>query len=314
MDLSFIIPCYNEEGSLPEFIRATSACLDPTGIAYEFVFIDDGSSDGTLGVLRNASANPPAPMTIVSFSRNFGKEAGIYAGLEHAKGDCLCVIDADMQQDPKLALEMYRKLQEDDEYDCVAACQTNRKENAFIRGCKRTFYHMFTKVGNLQAYENASDFRVFRRNVADALLSMPEYFRFSKGLFAWVGFKTYPYPYTPNERFAGKSKWTFWALVRYALDGLVSFSTTPLKIATYMGLFSSLAALVYIIAVIIERYTRGIDVAGYPTIVSLILIFGGLQLFVLGIIGEYLARDYIEGKKRPIYIAREVISTSDDKD
>lgn len=308
MDLSFIIPCYNEAENLPDFLAAVTSCMDGTGISYELVFVDDGSSDASRGLLRRFSQER-REVRYVSFSRNFGKEAAIYAGLEHVRGDAVCIIDADLQQDPKTALEMYGYLQEHEEYDCVAAYQEDRHEGRFLGFCKRKFYKIFNKMGTVDLPVNMSDFRVFRRAVAESLVKMPEVFRFSKGLFAWVGFNTYPFPYTANARTKGKSTWSFWHLMHYGIGGIVSFTTAPLKIATFVGSVVAIAAFIYIIRVIIEKLAFGIVIPGYPTLISVVLFLGGLQLIVLGIIGEYLARVYIEGKHRPIYIARE---SSDD--
>jgi len=305
MDLSFIVPCYNEELCLEAFHTAATEAFASAGItSYELLFIDDGSSDGTLRVIKGLAARDPH-ISFVSFSRNFGKESAIFAGLEHASGDTLCIIDADLQQLPSTALDMYRYLLDHPEYDVVAAYQQERHENRFMRFCKRRFYRMFNHSGEMEIPLDMSDFRVFRRSVAVALQSLPETMRFSKGLFAWVGFNTYAYPYVASERTAGSSKWSFRKLMAYALDGIISFSTMPLRFAIYIGVLMALIALVYLIYNLIEVLVRGIITPGFPTLICVVLLLGGLILSVLGIIGEYIARIYLEGKHRPIYLARE---------
>jgi glycosyltransferase involved in cell wall biosynthesis len=310
MDLSLVVPCYNEEANLPMFFTHATDVFDAAGIQYEFVFIDDGSTDRTERVLRDFTWLHEN-VKVVCFSRNFGKESAIYAGLEHATGEAICIIDADLQQDPATALEMYRVLMENPNADCVAAVQTERKEGVLLRWLKRRFYAIFRHVSNGRSIPDASDFRVFRHAVGQALLKMPEYYRFSKGLFAWVGFNTVEFPYSPAERHSGKTKWSTHELFSYAINGITSFTTFPLTVATYIGFFASLGSLIYLIVVLLEKLIMDIPVPGYPTLVSLILLLGGLQLFVLGIMGVYLGRDYIEGKRRPIYIERDYV-TSDD--
>lgn len=312
MDLSLIIPCYNEQDSLPAFLEAVTATYDATGLEYELVFIDDGCTDGTNGILtRFARERGARHVRVVTFSRNFGKESGILAGLEHARGDCIGIIDADLQQRPETLLEMYRILREHPEYDSVAACQFDRKQGPVRKLFSSAFYGTFNSVSSTQLIPEASDFRVFRRKVAVAILSLPEYYRFSKGIFAWIGFKTYPFPYTPDKRAAGTSKWSFRQLWNYGKEGMLSFSTLPLRISTWIGAISSVIALVYLVIVIYEWAALHNSFAGYPTIVCLILLFGGLILLTLGILGEYLGRVYVQGKNRPIYIASEVITVDD---
>jgi len=312
LDFSLIIPCFNEEESLPAFFKTATQVFDSSDLSYEFIFVDDGSRDKTFELLSSFAENHDN-ITVVSFSRNFGKEAALYAGMEHATGDCLGLIDADMQQDPQTALDMYRFLIEHQEYDLIAACQEHRHENFILRFFKKTFYRLFNRVGDIDLIVDASDFRIMRAHVARAVLNMPEYFRFSKGLFAWVGFKTYAYPYTPNPRLAGTTKWSLFKLFRYAFDGLISFTTSPLRIAAYFGLVAFCASGIYLLSVLYEYCVRGIDVPGFPTIVGLVALFGGLQLSVLGIIGEYLGRAYLEGKHRPLYIARAIIEPKEEQ-
>lgn len=313
MDFSLIIPCYNEEENLPYFFSTLTECFDMSGLDYEMIFVNDGSTDGSSKILRDFPREH-AGVKVIGFSRNFGKEAAIYAGLGRAEGDAVCIIDSDMQQDPATALEMYRFLMEHPDYDCVAACQETRKESAMLRHWKKRFYKIFQRLHSGEVIEDASDFRVFRRSVVDALLSMPEYYRFSKGLFAWVGFNTYPYPYTPSPRFAGNTKWRVRDLFKYALNGLISFTTFPLRIAAYLGFIAALVAGIYLVVIVCEKIFAHTPVPGYPTLVGLILLIGGIQLLVLGIMGEYLARDYIEGKHRPIFIEKEYLSSPPEKD
>lgn len=309
-DLSVIVPAFNEKENIQPFFEASARAFEQAGIRYELVFVDDGSSDGTYREIRRMQhEHPEVPVTAISFSRNFGKEAAMYAGLEHATGRCMGFIDADLQQRPETMVEMYFALVEDDDCDCVAAYQENRHAGAVRDWFSKSFYGILAKSSKMDVMHDASDFRVFRWNVGQALLRLGERNRFSKGLFAWVGFNTKPFAYTPEERFAGTTSWSFGKLVRYAIDGLLAFTTFPLKIATYLGIITSLAAIVYLVVVVVQRVAFGVDVPGYATIVTLILFFGGLQMLMLGVVGSYIARDYMEGKQRPIYIARRVEHT-----
>lgn len=314
-DLSLIVPCHNEAGNVRLFFETAYACFDEAGINLELVFIDDGSADDTMSVLRSIveEQRGKRAILVIRFSRNFGKESGLYAGLQAVRGRTVGIIDADLQQDPAMALKMYRYLIDHPETDVVAAYQEERHESAMLKWFKHSFYRTFNAASDeIDIPPNMSDFRVFRRDVVQALLSMPEYFRFSKGLFAWVGFNTYAMPYTANARQSGTSNWSFWKLMKYAMGGILAFTTWPLKVAKYIGFVSSVGALVYLLYVIIfDYFIAGVGVPGYPTLVCLILLFGGLQLLVLGIMGEYMAREYIEGKHRPIYIAKERLSTLD---
>jgi glycosyltransferase involved in cell wall biosynthesis len=314
MDLSIIVPCFNEEGSLPQFLDAVVSTFEKTSISYELILVNDGSRDATESILSSfAHSRRTSHVTVIGFSRNFGKEAALFAGLQHSRGEITGFIDADLQQTPETLLDMYRILISNPDYDCVTAYQQKRREAALQSFFKEGFYRMFNAVSSTNLAPDASDFRIFRRNVADAVLGMPEYYRFSKGIFAWVGFRTYLYPYTPEERVGGQSKWSFKKLMHYALNGMMSFSTLPLKLATWVGTIASVAAVIYTIDVIIETYVLKNTPAGYPTIVCLILLLGGLTLLTLGIIGEYLARIYVEGKHRPIYIAKDVLTMDDGK-
>lgn len=305
MKISLVVPCYNEEGNVSLFVEQCRTILK--GLDYELIFINDGSKDKTMSILRKLYHEKRENMTVVNFSRNFGKEAGIYAGLEHAKGEYVIIIDADLQQPIEVAREMVEFLETHAEYDGVAAYQEERKEGKLITWFKHQFYKVINKMCDIELYANASDFRCMRRNMVDAILSMSEYHRFSKGIFAWVGFDIYYRPYEVRERHAGTTSWSFFKLIRYAIEGMVSFSTKPLKIATSIGLTVSALSIIYMIFVIIKKIFFGEPVLGYPTIVVLILLLGGIQLTVMGIIGEYLARVHIEVKDRPIYLAKEVL-------
>ncbi len=307
MDLSIVIPCYNEIGSLKLLLESVEHAFAGQGVSYELVFVNDGSSDGTSKYLAEAPMPPSCSRSVlVDFSRNFGKEAALFAGLEHADADHVAFMDSDMQQPPAVLLNMYRTLIADPEADCVAAFQEQRRESEAMSFFKKCFYRFFNKVANIDLVPDASDFRVFKREVADALLSMPEYFRFTKGMFAWVGFNTVPYPYTPAPRAAGETKWNFGKLMRYGVDGMVAFTTFPLKVASVLGSVAALVGVLLVIWVVVEFFITSTMPSGYPTVVCLILIFGGLILGALGVIGEYIARIYIETKRRPMYIAKQV--------
>lgn len=312
MKVSLVVPCYNEEGNVSLFAEQCRTILK--GLEYELIFINDGSKDKTMSILRELYRKKRENMTVVNFSRNFGKEAGIYAGLEYAKGEYVIIIDADLQQPIEVAREMVEFLEAHAEYDGVAAYQEERREGRMITWFKHQFYKIINKMCDIELYANASDFRCMRRNMVDAILSMSEYHRFSKGIFAWVGFDIYYRPYEVRERHAGTTSWSFFKLISYAIEGMVSFSTKPLKIATSIGLTVSALSILYMIFVIIKKIFFGEPVLGYPTIVVLILLLGGIQLTVMGIIGEYLAKVHIEVKDRPIYIAKEVLERNPEEE
>ena len=306
MDLSVIIPCYEEHECLPLLFDRITEALGTTGLSYELVFVNDGSRDQTWQLIDEFARSGRAPRVV----GNFGKEAALLAGLSHATGEVVGIMDADLQQEPETLLAMYQELICRPEADCVAAYQSTRHEGALKALLKRAFYRVFKGItqGTSGMIAGASDFRVFRRCVAEALLSMPEYHRFSKGLFAWVGFETIPFAYEPSPRAGGTTKWSLRKLMAYAIEGILSFSTAPLKLATLVGSLSSLAAVAYFFVVVWETLATDRVPSGYPTIVCLILLLGGLTLLTLGIIGEYVARIYLEGKHRPAYIAKRVIT------
>lgn len=301
-----VVPCYNEAGNVRAFVQAVGGELSPAAVGYthEIIFINDGSKDDTLSELRRLVDEQADNITVIDFTRNFGKEAALYAGLQKAEGDLVAFVDADLQQPISVVREMADFLVENEDYDAVAAYQDQRQEGKFLSLLKKTFYQFINAASDVPFHANASDFRVIRRPVAQAILSVPEYHRFSKGIFSWVGFRTYYRPYKVAQRNAGTTSWSTTKLFRYALDGIISFSTKPLKLATGCGFVLSAAAILYMIVVIIQKLVCGNEVPGYPTLVVLILLIGGIQLIVLGIIGEYLARIHIEAKHRPIYLAR----------
>ena len=308
MKLSLVVPCYNEADNVAAFQAATLQAFDSCGYDYEIIFIDDGSRDATMFQLRKLFAEQKCPVKVVSFSRNFGKEAAIYAGLKQASGEYVTLIDADLQQRPEIAREMVRILDEKPEYDLVAAYQDRRGEGKLLSFFKKSFYRIINHLSNVNLHADASDFRTMRRNVADSIIELGEYHRFSKGIFAWVGYNTCFIPYTACARTAGESKWNFWKLLNYAIEGIIGYSTKPLRIATFLGGFTAVCAFLYLIIVILEKLITGIDVAGYATIVVLILFLGSMQLFCIGIIGEYVGRTFEQSKNRPVYIPREILT------
>lgn len=305
MQLSLIVPCYNEQDNVEAFHDACRAAFDGRIASYELIFINDGSRDDTWARLTALQERADVPVKLIDFSRNFGKEAAMYAGMQRAEGEFVTVIDADLQQPPEKVLEMVRFLEANPDFDAVAAYQDARREGRFTALCKKLFYHVIDAACDIPFKADASDFRTLRRGVVQAILSMGEYHRFSKGIFSWVGFRTHYLPYTVQPRHAGKTSWSFIKLCRYAVEGIVSFSTFPLRIATVTGALMAFMSLIYILIVVIKKLAYGIAVPGYATIVVLILFTGGLQMIMLGIIGQYIARIYIQSKQRPIYIARE---------
>ncbi len=307
MKLSLIVPCYNEAENVAAFQEAVIGAFDGCSYDYEIVFVNDGSKDTTLHNLRKLHAAQKCPVKVISFSRNFGKEAGIYAGLQHADGEYISLIDADLQQRPEIVRDMVSILEERPEYDVVAAYQDRRSEGKVLSFFKRSFYTIINKLSTVALQPDASDFRTFRRSVRDSILELTEYHRFSKGIFAWVGYDTCFIPYTACERAAGTTKWSFWKLVNYAIEGIIGYSTAPLRLATVLSGVTGIAAVFYLIWVLLEKLIWGIDIPGYATIIALILIFGCMQLFCIGIIGEYVGRTFEQSKNRPVYIAKEIL-------
>lgn len=306
MKLSLIVPCYNEAENVALFQEAVIAAFDGCGYDYEIVFVDDGSRDATWHNLKKIHTAQACPVKIISFSRNFGKEAALYAGLQHADGDYISLIDADLQQRPEIIRNMVQILDAEPETDVVAAYQDRRGEGRALSFFKRSFYAIINLLSKVTLQPDASDFRTFRRSVRDSLLELTEYHRFSKGIFAWVGYETKFIPYTACKRANGTTKWNFWKLLNYAIEGIIGYSTAPLRLATCLGGITGVAAIGYLIWVIMEKLIWGIDVPGYATIIVLILFFGCMQLFCIGIIGEYVGRTFEQTKDRPIYIAKEI--------
>lgn len=305
--MSLIIPCYNEEKNINLLYQEIVNAFENLPMQIELIFINDGSYDNTLKELKKLLKQKKFEIKIINFSRNFGKESAMYAGLKNATGDFIGIIDADLQQKPNLVLKMLNILEEKEEYDSVCYYQSKRIENKFISFFKSKFYKIITKLSGIQFVNGASDFRLFRRYVVDAILMLQENNRFSKGIFNWIGFNTYYLPYTPDERLNGKSSFNLLKLVKYAVSGILSFSVAPLRLATYSGIIIALISFVYLIVVIIQKMFFTLNIPGYTTIIVILLFLGGLILFCLGIIGEYLARIYMETKKRLIYIAKNIL-------
>lgn len=311
MKLSLVVPCYNEAENVAAFHQAVISAFDHCDYDYEIVYVDDGSSDATLYNLKKIYAATTCPMKIISFSRNFGKEAGIYAGMQHADGEYISLIDADLQQRPEIVRDMVRILDEKPEYDVVAAYQDRRNEGKILSFFKESFYSVINKLSTVKLKADASDFRTFRKCVRDNITNLAEYHRFSKGIFAWVGYSTCYIPYTALPRAAGKTTWSFRKLFNYAVEGIIGYSTAPLRIATYLGSVTAIAAILYLIATVLKTLIVGIDIPGYATIIVLILLLGSMQLICIGIIGEYVGRTFEQSKNRPIYIAKEIITYKD---
>ena len=313
MKLSLVVPCYNEAENVAAFQDAVISAFETAYYDYEIVFVNDGSRDATLHNLKKIYSTQKCPVKVVSFSRNFGKEAALYAGLHYAKGEYVSLIDADLQQRPEIVRDMVEILDRESQYDVVAAYQDRRGEGKILSFFKKSFYKLINKLSDVTLQPDASDFRTFRRSVRDSILQLGEYHRFSKGIFAWVGYETKFIPYTACERQAGTTKWNFWKLVNYAIEGIIGYSTAPLRLATYLGGISGIAAVFYLIWVVLEKLIWGIDIPGYATIIVLTLFFSSIQLFCIGIIGEYVGRIFEQSKNRPVYIEKEVLSYEDGK-
>ncbi|MFR8237068.1 MAG: glycosyltransferase family 2 protein [Dorea sp.] len=306
--ISVIVPCYNEEVSLPFFYKEIQKVIshmqERYPVEFELLFVDDGSRDDTLSIIKSFASKDPK-IKYLSFSRNFGKESAILAGLEHATGDYVALMDADLQDPPSLLTQMYETIKEGT-YDCIGTKRVDRKGEPPIRSFfARCFYKLINKISKTSIVDGARDFRLMTRQMTDAILNMPEYNRFSKGIFGWVGFKTKWLEYTNVERVAGSTKWSFWSLFLYSLDGIVAFSTIPLSIASILGILFLFIALIFIIVIIVKTLIWGDPVAGYPSMMCVICLLGGLQLFSIGILGQYLSKTYLEVKHRPIYIIKE---------
>lgn len=302
---TIVVPCYNEEEALPLFYEAVEKVIVTIPeLEFEYIFVDDGSRDGTLGVMK-ALAEGDGKVHYISFSRNFGKEAAMLAGLTKSAGDYVVVMDADLQDPPELLPDMYRAVKEEG-YDCAATRRVNRKGEPPIRSLfAKLFYRIMNRMAKLNMMDGARDYRFMKRVMVDAILSMKEYHRFSKGIFGWVGFQTRWFDFANRERVAGKTKWSFFSLFKYSIEGMVAFSTAPLEWASFVGLLFCVLALVAVIFLFIRALLFGDPVMGWPSLACMITFFAGLQLFVSGIIGMYLAKAYNEIKDRPVYIIRE---------
>ncbi|MFD1465262.1 glycosyltransferase family 2 protein [Lapidilactobacillus mulanensis] len=304
MKLSIVVPCYNEEEALPYYFKAMEALKPKLPLDFEYIFVNDGSVDGTLSLLRKLSTEHEN-IHYLSFSRNFGKEAALYAGLQRTTGEYVTVMDADLQDPPEMLLEMYAKIQ-DPEIDCVGTRRVTRAGEPKLRSFfSRLFYRLMNKFGQVPMVDGERDFRLMTRQVVDSLLSLKEYNRFSKGLFSWVGFKTIYLPYENQKRVAGETSWSFWKLFSYSIEGIVNFSDAPLNIASFVGALSCLFAVVALIVIIIRTVAFGDPTAGWPSMVSIFLLVGGAQLLSLGIIGKYIGKIFVETKKRPPYLIKE---------
>lgn len=303
--ISVIVPCYNEEESLPIFYKEITKVIKEMGnVEFELLFINDGSKDNTSNILRSLSKKDKR-VRYISLSRNFGKEGGMYAGLENATGDFVAIMDADMQDPPSMIKEMYRSIKEEG-YDCVALYSPNHKDYGFIRKVfTKCWYKLIGVISSTPQVPGAREFRLMKRKVVDAIVNMKEYNRYSKGLFSFVGFNTKWIKYEAPDRIAGKSKFNFWKLFRYALEGILAFSTTPLVISAIVGIILCLISFIAIIIIIVKTLVFGDPVSGWPSLACLIIFMGGLQLFFFGIMGMYLSKLYLEVKKRPIYITAE---------
>lgn len=303
--VTIVVPCYNEEETLQPFFDAIIEVSNQMpAVQFEFLFIDDGSRDRTLAKLQEL-AKRDVRVKYLSFSRNFGKEAGIYAGLRNASGDYVVIMDADLQDPPALLPEMYRAVTEEG-YDCVGSRRVTRKGEPPIRSfCARMFYKLINKMSDAEIVDGARDFQLMNRKVVNAILSMGEYNRFSKGIFGWIGFKKKWMEYENIERVAGETKWSFWKLFLYAVEGIIAFSTAPLVLSSVFGLICCLSAFVMIIMVIIRTLVFGDPTAGWPSLVCIILLLSGIQMLGIGILGQYMARTYLETKHRPIYLIAE---------
>ena len=304
--LSIIIPCYNEEQAIPLFYQETMKqefFFRETGVELEFIFVDEGSKDGTVEAVKELHKQDER-VHLISFSRNFGKEAAIFAGLEMAKGDYTVLMDADLQDPPSILPEMYNYIEQG--YDSVATRRVNRIGEPPIRSFfARCFYSLMQKISKTEIVDGARDYRLMTRQVTDAILSMKEYNRFSKGIFGWVGYQTKWLEYENVQRVAGETKWSFWKLFLYSLDGIMAFSTVPLSIASFFGILFCLAAFIFMIFIFVRALIYGDPVAGWPSMVCIISFIGGVQLLCLGIMGQYLSKLYMEVKNRPKYLVKE---------
>lgn len=304
--ISIVVPCFNEEKTITFFYQAMKKIEKKlTPYEFEFIFINDGSKDTTLDIIKALAAIDPDLIKYLSFSRNFGKEAAMYAGLAEARGQYVTVMDVDLQDPPELLLEMVAILEEGI-YDCVGARRVNRKDEPALRSFfARRFYKIINRISDTEIIDGVRDYRLMTRQMVDAILSLTEYNRFSKGIFSWVGFNTKYLEFENRERIAGETSWSFFGLLKYSLEGIISFSVFPLAIASFIGIFTFLLSLIFLILIVGRALLYGDPVSGWPSLISVILLLGGIQLFCIGIIGQYLGRVFTEVKKRPLYITKE---------
>ena len=313
--ISVVVPCLNEQEAIPYFYKticetARSMSVTWPELDFEFIFIDDGSTDDTMSVIEGLRKDDKR-VRFVSFSRNFGKEAALFAGLTYSRGDYLVTMDADMQDPPALLPDMYRAVTEEG-YDSAATRRITRKGEPFIRSVfARAFYRLINRMSSADIVDGARDYRIMTRRMVDSILSMTEYNRFTKGIYGWIGFKTKWIEFENVERIAGETKWSFWKLFKYAIEGIIGFSTMPLSIATWFGLCMSLISFLGILFIIIKKLVYGDPTSGWSSLVCIMLLIAGIQLFCMGVIGQYLGKTYLESKKRPIFIAKK---TSDDEE
>lgn len=311
--ISVIVPCFNEEASLPFYKEEILKVMQQmSSEEFELLFINDGSKDTTLPLLKQY-ASEDTRFKYVSFSRNFGKEAAIYAGLQHSTGDYVCIMDADLQDPPSLLPEMY-DIVKNQGYDSVATRRVSRKGEPAIRSFfARMFYKIINRISDADIVDGARDYRLMNRAMVDAIVSMSEYNRFSKGIFGWVGFNTKWLEYENVERVAGETKWSFWKLFKYSIEGMTAFSVLPLQIASVFGVLFSTIAFIMIIVIIIRTLIFGDPTSGWPSMVCIVMMIGGIQLLCIGILGQYLSKTYLETKRRPIYIEKETNIPSEKK-
>ncbi|HFR3550961.1 TPA: glycosyltransferase family 2 protein [Streptococcus suis] len=303
--ISVIVPCFNEEEAIPYFYDAMEVVRRKMREQFEYIFVNDGSKDGTLKVLRQLAAEGNG-VRYISFSRNFGKEAALYAGLQAAQGELVTVMDVDLQDPPEMLIQMKAILDANPELDCVGTRRVSRNGEPPIRSFfAKLFYKLMNKISQVEVVDGARDFRLMRRHMVDAILSVSEYNRFSKGIFSWVGFETEYLPYENVERVAGETSWSFWKLLSYSIEGIINFSDTPLNIASYTGFFTFLLSLVLMVVVVFKTLVFGDPTIGWPSTICIILFLGGLQLMTIGILGKYLAKVFLETKHRPVYIIKE---------
>lgn len=307
--VSVIVPCYNEQEALPYFYHEITSIMSRFPYDYELILVNDGSKDQTLQVMKKLAEEDPH-VIYVSFSRNFGKEAAMYAGFHQTSGDYIAVMDADMQDPPSLLPKMLKILQSE-EYDSVATRRVNRDGEPLIRSWfAKKFYQIMNRISEAEIVDGARDFRLMKKSMADAVVQLGEYNRFSKGIFGWVGFRTYWMPYENVERVAGSTKWDFWNLCKYAVDGIINFSQTPLYLSSLFGIVTTVISILSLIVIIVRRVCFGDPVAGWASLICVIILMAGIQLFCIGISGQYIAKIYMETKHRPHYI----ISESNGKD